>query len=382
MSNNIIETDREVSEGSNGVRKWWQPVGVIVRLELRQRLRTTRWRITIAVLFLLLSLIMFGSLYLVVTVSRDTYAEWSANAYPLLVGVILFIGLILAPTLAATSINGDRKDATLALVQATTISNLQLALGKLLGNWAASCVLIIVGLPYLIWAIVVAPYGIWASILGVLVMIILFGCYSAVGLGISALTARPAGSAVITQATVFFLILGLPAVFGLLLDSTKERHTVVEKHYTYSQSSPDFDERTERCHETRSKVSYEHSEKIWWLLAPNPFLIAADSVAAYDIPPDRTYSASKTETPLYGSIARPFARSLAEARNGPMIFDERCGRSTFTSQQGRNRVDSLIGRSWYLGLAANVVLGALGLLLATRRLRVPAAKLPRGVRIA
>ena len=216
---------------------WWRMVGVIVELELRQRLRTTRWKATLVVAFVVTSLAVFGSMYLAVGAFGGTYAGWASNLYGLLIGFLVLLGIIVAPTLAATTINGDRKDATLAVVQDTAISNWQLALGKLIGSWVAGMALVAVAAPYVIWGLVEAPQPIWRGVVGAVVLALVFACYAGIGLGFSAVTARPAGSAVLTQAAVFFLLLGLPVVFGLLYPTVAQTHSVVRTDTTATDPS-------------------------------------------------------------------------------------------------------------------------------------------------
>ncbi|MBD0859627.1 ABC transporter permease [Gordonia sp. zg691] len=359
---------------------WWRMVGVIVELELRQRLRTTRWKATLGAAFAVTSLAVFGSLYLAVGAFGGTYDGWSSNLYVLLLGFLLLLGIIVAPTLAATTVNGDRKDATLAVVQDTAITNWQLALGKLIGAWVAGMALVAVTAPYLIWGLVEAPEAIGRGLLGLVVLAIVFACYSGIGLGFSAVTARPAGSAVLTQAAVFFLILGLPVLFGLLFPTVAQTHSVIRTETTVTDAQATTP--TWQCHEVRKDQEFHHHERIWWLLAPNPFFIVADAVST---PPEnpRRYS---------DSVAEEISRTLSAVRAGPYIGPRSCaGISAFGSDQSdpnshRAREaaheTSTMGASWYIGLAIYLVLGGLGYVVAARRLRIPAGKLPRGVRIA
>lgn len=366
---------------------WWDPVGVIVGLDVRQRLRTTRWKITLAVAFGVISLVVFGSLYLTVAQGGAAFRSWSTNLYAVIMGIELFLGLALAPTLAATTINGDRKDATLALVQATPITHWQLAVGKLLGSWISCLALVAVASPYLLWGIVAAPYGFAPGVLGVIVLALMFLCYCGIGLGFSSLTARPAGSAVLTQATVFFLLLGLPAVFGVLYGTTSQQHRVTAAEYTYRADAvtgaiPD-------CRDVEEVRTFQHTERIWWLLAPNPFLVVPDVVAPHDNPRVTTWVGPE---PPGQTVLAPIALALSTARVGPLVDGRTCdeqstyrpdGLRTDTYGDAQRAHDSArVGHSWYLGLAANMVFGGLGLLAAARRLRVPAAALPRGVRVA
>ncbi|MET9203384.1 ABC transporter permease subunit [Gordonia sp. NPDC003585] len=392
-----LTTERQQHHaGRNRLGAWLSIVLVVIGLELRQRLRTTRWKVTLGALFVFVSIVVFGSLYLTVGVFEATYKIWATNFYMILVSILLFCGIVLAPTLSATSINGDRKDATLAVVQDTTITHWQLALGKLIGNWASSMTLVVLALPYLIWAVIAAPYGIWPGLLGICVVSVLFACYCGVGLGLSAVSARPAGSAVLTQSVVFFLILGLPAIFGLLFPSTAHRHEVTRPHESLVSAAPnDYENAEWKCEDRTENEEFHHTERTWWLLAPNPFLLVADVVADHDYPdtysPRLGSSDYNTDTPD-PSAAQSIAAALSSSRAGPFIADRYCGdRYQLSNDQARaqsywyrsNEHElSRIGDSWYIGLAITIVIGGIGLIIAARRLRVPIRKLPRGIRIA
>lgn len=401
MTSTVLEPSTENSQSrgqttrGQRIRKWWSIVGVLVGLELRQRLRTTRWKVTLCVAFVVLSLAVFGSMYLTMIPGRSTYSEWAQNLYAIVMAAELFFGIILAPALSATAINGDRKDATLAVVQATPISNWQLAIGKLAGNWVSCLALVAIASPFLVWGIIAAPYGIGAGLLGVAVLCLLFACYGGIGLGFSALTARPAGSAVLTQATVFFLILGLPALFGLAYPTTAQEHQVTHGNLAYPSDSlvAEAPPRQEPvCVDEEQTDTFHHSERIWWLLAPNPFLILPDVIAQYDNPKTRNWTT--VDPPPGPTVVAPIAQVLSAARVGPYVGALECRdqQSPYTASgnydqqpfyQARSaHENSRIGHSWYLGLLANVVLGGIGVFIAARRLRVPASTLPKGVRIA
>ncbi len=360
------------------MRAWWKTVLVITDLELRQRVRSKGWRYSLAVLFTVLSLVVFGSLYLMVG-GGSSYAGWAKSLYTIVVCAVLFLGIIIAPTLSATSINGDRRDSTLAMVQATPISNWQLATGKLLGGWAASMALPALATPYLIWAMIEAPCNPGYCLLGAVVVALLLGCYCGLGLGFSALAARPTSSAVLTQFAVLFLVLGLPAAFGLLSPATRQDHEIPWTDSVRVRSAAETGTWAQyECRPTSRATRLEHTERIWWLLAPEPFLIVNDIVGAHE--PDTTrYS----DVVIHRSITRDLASAVSSARSGPYLGGIHCGDAGRRDAEARNaHDDAYLGRSWYWGLAATVLLGATGFTLAARRLRVPAGKLPRGVRLA
>ena len=377
MTTTTLPTD---DSRRTGFSSWWRMVAVIVELELRQRLRTTRWKASLIVAFVVTSLAVFGSMYLAVGVFGGTYTGWASNLYALLLGFLLLLGIIVAPTLAATTINGDRKDATLAVVQDTGITNWQLALGKLIGSWVAGIALVAVAAPYLIWGLVEAPQSIWRSVLGIVVLALVFASYAGIGLGFSAVTARPAGSAVLTQSAVFFLLLGLPVAFGLLYPTTAQMHSVIRTDTTVT--DPSSPTPTWTCQEVTREEEFHHHERIWWLLAPNPFFIVADAVSTTPENPTRASD----------SIAQEISQTLSAVRAGPYIGPRTCADISFgyvdqqapTGHIARETAHqtSEMGDSWYVGLGIYLMLGGLGYLVAARHLRIPAGKLPRGVRIA
>ncbi|MUM17915.1 ABC transporter permease subunit [Mycobacterium sp. CBMA271] len=358
---------------------WWRPVGVIVGLELRQRIRTTRWRLTLGAAFLVITLLVFGSRYVAAAAGDGSIAGWERDFYAIVGGFVLLLGLVVAPSMTATSINGDRKDATLAVVQATPITAMQLAMGKLLGGWVASLALLGVSAPYLLWAAAVAPYSIGTSLLGIAVSALLFLCYCGIGLGFSALSARPVSSAVMTQLTVFFLILGLPAIMGMLTPFVLETPTVLRPNWDH------YGEVRGNCTEKLREIEVTHTERIWWLTAPNPFVITADAVSQTD-PALTAKPIAHDDVIVYGAydtVLLSLARTVSELRSGPdEARDIMCSEPRRDWDEERAEQSRFVGHTWYFGLAVNVVLGTIGLAVAIRRLRVPVDALPRGVRIA
>ncbi|MGB3302641.1 ABC transporter permease [Gordonia sp. (in: high G+C Gram-positive bacteria)] len=337
----------------------------IASLEIRQRIRSTKWKWTLGILFALISLLILGSLGLTLMVG-GTYAAWSRFLFDLALGIVLFLGLVAAPTMSATSINGDRRDATLAVIQATPITSTELAVGKWLGSWLASLALIAVAAPYLLWGVFTGPVSLLGAVLGIVVLAILLGCYCAIGLGFSSLTARPAASAMLTQSTVLLLLVGLPILFGMTLPLVTQSHEV-----TTSSHSP---ETPGECTNAQVNQDFLHTERTWWLLAANPLLIVSDAIASGVERGPAEYGESASSLPAAG---------LSIARSGPYLKGSVCLEEYGDYRYGRQVHETrFIGTSWYIGLIFNMVLGALGLSVASRRLRVPAHKLAKGVRVA
>lgn len=357
-------------------------ITTIAGLEVRQRIRSTRWKWTLAVLLVLISMLILGSLFLTVAIVGAPYREWARYLYDLTLGIVLFLGLAAAPTMSATSINGDRRDATLALVQATPITSGELTVGKLLGSWLASLVLIAVALPYLLWGLAQGPMTIAAGVLGIVVTALLLAAYCAIGLGFSALTARPAASAMLTQATVLTLLIGLPIVFGMTVPLVTQEHRVRQAQMVYPPGEPfTVDNDTRVCVDDPDEESFLHTEWTWWLLLPNPLLVVGDAVAS------GVHLDAARRVDGGSSLG---ASGLSMARSGPNLTDHTCAEIAAQGDDWyslRRESDArhemrYIGHSWYLGLLVNLALGGIGLWVASRRLRVPAQRLSKGVRVA
>jgi len=111
----------------------WTGVRTIMVLELRQRVRATRWRIMLGI-WLAVLIVLCGGLVIAIETTSSTGPsnDYLLTLYDIVVCFVLGIGLIVAPTLSATSINGDRADATLALLQATALRSHEIVVGKLL----------------------------------------------------------------------------------------------------------------------------------------------------------------------------------------------------------------------------------------------------------
>lgn len=347
-------------------------VAVITKLEVRQRIRSTRWKWTALALFGLLSAIVFGSLY-VTTLGSAGYHDWARELLTIALGTVLFVGMVGAPAISAAAINGDRRDGTLALVQVTPISAAELALGKWLGAWLASLTFLAIASPYLIWGIAEAASSVLFSVIAVIVVAVLLGCYCAIGLGFSALSNRPTASTMLTLSTVLFLLLGLPAIYGLALPSVERTHTVLRPQHEWDPARAVADPAYAGgpCVAQPKKVTFHHTEDVWWLLATNPVLIVADTLAA---------GTARTND---WAISAPHstASTLSSARSGPYIADITCNGERWWADESRH-AESHLGRSWYLGVAVTVVLGLIGFAVAVRRLRVPAGTLAKGVRVA
>ena len=349
----------------------WHGVRTVAVLELRQRVRSTRWIVALIVWFVVvggITLLTSGAISALS--SGEAFGERPSNG-PLLFGAVTFLvlglGLLVTPTLASTGINGDRNAGTLATLQVTLLTPAEIAAGKLLAAWAAACAFLVASLPF--FGIALALGGTPGTALPrvVLLVAVLLAAVCGIGLGFSALTARTAGSTVLTFLTVAALTLLTPILFGLTYPSISRTQTVevstVPQDWTGEVDT--------ECEVRLEERSIAHTERTWWLLGINPFVVLADGAGTTE----HARFADTGNDPL--GVIRDGVRQL---RAGPALPLDECWTDETSVD---DRIDA-VSRTpvWPWGLGAIVLLGAGGFVVAVRRLHVPTRTLARGTRVA
>ncbi len=361
---------------------------LVTRLELRQRVRSTRWKWALAVFAVLVGSV---TLLLEATVGDAFMGDGPGDVvFGVLVFFVLFLGLLVSPTLSATSINGDNKDGTLAPLQATTLSAVDIVAGKLLAAWAASLAFLALSIPFMVWGFIGSGAPVGAVLVTVLVLAAELLVVCAIGLGWSAIASRTAASAVLSYVSVASLSVLTLVFFGLSLVLVNEPTVVrtYEQAYYYDGKSA-YDAQTgeaivppsdgQQCEWTEYTSNAPHTERTWWLLAANPFVIVADAAPSNDQVTAQRYE-SQT---MLGSIKY----AVREARLGPETVRNYCwigDREPELLPEEIARREQLTGLSavWPWGLAFHALLAAGGVVLAVRRVTVPHGRLSAGTRVA
>lgn len=356
----------------------WHGVRTVAALELRQRVRSSRWKTALVVWFVVVGVItlLAGGVLTLFSASATTSASAGAVLFAVVTGLVLGLGLLVTPTLASTAVNGDRAAGTLATLQVTLLSPAEIAAGKLLAAWASACAFLVVSLPFFGIALVMG--GVPVAVLPRVVVLIalLLAAVCGMGLGWSTLAARPAGSTVLTFVTVAALTVFTPVFFGLTYPflSTAQEVQVYGVPDSYWEQMDDETGDLPAdpvCELTVQERPVARTEWTWWLPAVNPFAVVADGAlpGAVDTPPG---------SPV--QMVREGSQALRDLRLGaPDVYDE-CWAEEDTSHAVPLREGA--GPVWPFGLAVNLLLGAAGFVVAVRRLRTPQHALPRGTRVA
>lgn len=385
----MTTTTPEIIAGRIGGGTWTlSPRGVrtVATLELRQRVRSNRWYVLLFVWVGVLGFLTF----LIRTAILGTYggfddsiggldpqaeAQRHAQAGRVIFGIIVFLvlslGALVAPALSATSVNGDRQNGVLATLQTTLLSPAEIVVGKLLAAWVVALALLAAATPFIVWAYLEGgtPLPRLLAVLGLLALTLLVVC--AVGLGWSAVAARTSSSSVLTYLTVAMLGLGLPLLYALSIPLVTQDEPVQVR----TTQATNSDGSTFTCVTETQVLNRAHTERSWWLVAASPYVIVADAAPR----PTATYLG---DDPLTGISAL-----VREARLGPPSTEDQCGQEPLTAEQNaeqdlRAEQGARLSPVWPWGLASNLLLGAVFVVVAVRRLVAPAHRLPRGTRVA
>ncbi|MDU0313981.1 ABC transporter permease subunit [Phycicoccus sp. M110.8] len=379
----------------------WHGIRTVAALELRQRARTSRWPVVLGIWFVVIALVAFLAYY----ATRDPDLRSGRAMYDVVVFFVLGLAMLIVPSLTATSVNGDREHGVLATLQTTLLTHWDLVVGKLLAAWLVAMAFLAASLPFLVWAWAVGGVAAVGILLSLLVLVLVLAVVCAVGLMFSTLTARPVASAVLTYLAMGALVFGTAIGFGLsvflVTDKEPQRVHGIPANWYEAHQPPAIDpsdpnltpEQLKQLEQagqptaadcvtyTRTQ-SVSHTERIWWMLPLNPFVVVADAA------PSRAPNHAGADDAYVGGFTpmRWIAGGARTARKGPDAVVDECRFATgdATAQAYQDPFDKAFetGPVWPYGLGFLLVLGAGATTVAARRLRTPVRRLPNGTRIA
>lgn len=356
---------------------YWSGVRTVFALEMRRRLRTRGWYIMLAVWFAVV-----GGVALLAWMTTWGTAEVGPMLFELVIGFVLFFGLLVAPALSANAVNGDRAGGTLAILQVTLLTPGQLLAGKWLAAWVASLGFLVVSSPFIIWALSFGDANPLEALVALVMVAVELGLVCAIGVGVSSVAGRPLFSIVTTYMLVALLSIGTLIGFALSLQLVRDQAMVgyleypgLDKPGGVKSTPEDVEPMPEELGEpTCSSELYEstifHTDRTAWLLAANPYVVVADVVPYDDSPVDPTEFASR-------GIMEEISRGVRYAQAGAE-YTTPC----INGVRGPSELPQDVPPQWPLGLAIQGLLAG-GLVWAGRhRLVTPVRRLPRGTRIA
>jgi ABC-2 type transport system permease protein len=343
------------------MNRFIQGVRVAAALEFRQRIRAGRWKWLLGGWFVL----TFGITFLMFLALGDS-DDGGAQMFGFLTYVVLGLLVLVAPSLTAQSINGERERGTLAVLQVTRLSAFEIAVGKLLAAWLTGSVFVVLLIPMALWCMAVGGLPL-ANVFAIYaVMILVVGSVCAMSLAMSALFKRSTTSTVLSYINVFALSALTAITFALAGTFVETSREVPQYSYEYTDGLPGQAERRQVGTMTATEP---RTDILWWILTPNPFVLVAD--ASPRIEEERDFSSDFD--PL-----RSLGDQIRSLRSDPFAdYYDNDGFNEFGTDDSKRG-----GAVWPWGILVNLLLAAGSLTIATRRLRTPVGKLPEGQRIA
>lgn len=355
----------------------------IARLELTQRVRTVSWYVLLGIFALLLvgvtllAFLAYGGL---------GGNEAGAGVYSVVVNITLLLVLLVSPTLSGNSINGDRDAATLAPVQVTLATTGEILLGKFLAAWLTGLAFAVVTLPFLVIATFAGGVDPVVIVVSLAVLVVETAIIAAIGVAVSGVVARPLFSVATTYLVVAAFAIGSLIGFGLVGASFTSEATNTYRDVAYDPvtGEPECQDGSSDCGNPEQMVCGEWQtdtynvprfDRVWWLLAANPFVILGDAVPA-------RFDAGGYPVDVFGWVksgvrGAQHPPSLETSWDGCAAWDAAADEALTPEQIVENSVPS-----WFVGLGVQALLAAGLLWWAWARTRTPARTLPPGTRIA
>ena len=347
---------------------FWRGLWLIAAIELRQRVRGVAWYVLLGV-FVVLLLIVTVLLAITFNLAASAGGDGAQSGAPIFSTIIYFVlllGTLVAPALSGNAINGDRESGTLATTQVTLISTTQLVLGKFLAAWLTSLAFLGVAVPFLLIAQILG--GVAGATIGVsiLVLAVELGVVSAIGVGLSGIIRRPLFSVVVTYLIVAALSIG--TLIGFSLGGIVLQQRIVVPAASYDDGSGSC--QIERSYTT----SVPGFDRVWWLLAANPYVVLADAVPTH-------YGEAGFPDDLFGLIKIGVRSAQIPVDPASYSYSDCGATQPHRSPTPREIIDSTVP-SWFVGLLLQLALAAALLLGAGRLTRAPSGRLAAGSRIA
>jgi len=347
---------------------------VIVGLELRQRVRGVAWYVLLGIFVLLVAIVTL----LVGVVARSSYMGESDTGgwlYSLIIYFVLLLGTLIAPALSGNAVNGERDSGTLATMQVTLVSSTQIVLGKFVASWIATLAFLVASIPFLLISSAFGGLAPITVLLSVLALALELGVIAAIGVGLSAILARPLFSIVVSYLAVAALSLGTLIAFGLggIAVQSEVRATTISPVYSSTDGSYD-ESNTFTCGPpTTSTYSTPRFDLFWPILSANPYVVLAD------ITPGQ-FDSNGNAQDLFTAIGS----GVRTAQIAPDLSPEYnyCSDTGYSMSKTSEEIYASTVPSWFVGLTLHLVLAAGALAWAIARTKTPARKLAVGSRVA
>ncbi|WP_062298950.1 ABC transporter permease [Demequina maris] len=383
----------------------WLPtprgVWLVTGIELRRRRPTVKgW-----IFYGLLVAVILGLGILVAMVSPE-----GLTSIPLEMVLVLVLGagMLIAPSLAATSINGDSSEGVLAPLQMTRLTAGDLALGKLLSSWLIAFFVLLTIAPLMVYAFVRSGWhgDELAIVLAAILLVVLTS--TAIGLAWSSLAARAVASVSLAHLTTGFLLLGTLLTFVFTQPLVSETVTDSSRYVDYealtdeqraaydSWDWSEVDPATLPCTTDTDPWEYgvAHTERTAWIVLANPVVMIGEMspIVSYETWEEDGRAAPGLFAEMHASVSGwrigPSEADLAGQQwdECAMLVADVNGEDYYGGSGGDWEAEqeerSTYDRAPWIGLGVQGVLLLGSIWIVVARLRVPYKKLRQGSRVA
>ncbi|WP_062077068.1 ABC transporter permease [Demequina globuliformis] len=394
----------------------WLPtfrgVSLMTRIELRRRRPSTKGYIFYGILFAIVIAICIAA-------AIFTPAQLSSTNFEIVLIMVLGVGMLIAPSLSATSINGDSGEGVLAPLQMSHLTAGDIAVGKLLASWTVSVFALVALSPFLIYTYLSSGWRLGEMLITIGAILLVVLTFTAVGLAWSSIAARAVASVALAHLTTGFFLIGTIIVFGVSTLLVTEEAPDRDRYIDYGQMTPaaedalndaymtgDFsalnaDDYT--CIDSEWAYTVTHTEKVAWILLMNPAVMITETAPIVD--PETWEEDGRAAPGVFANVHQ----LLSEARLGPddeltgyepwdecadlerqisaaaQVSDEDMEAEwaeTEADWEARQREVANLERAPWLGLGVSVLLLVGSMWIVINRLRVPYKKLRSGTRVA
>ncbi|MBC6461578.1 hypothetical protein [Actinomadura sp. HBU206391] len=304
-------------------------IGLVARQTISTRLRTWRWK--------LLLLVWFGvvnglGLLSALTASGEEAWERYDDAVLVFSGLWLLVlvsVLLIVPAFGGRPAAGERDHGTLAGSMHARPAPGDIMLGRFAAAWGTGVLLLLLALPGAVLGPALDGLEIGRALVAMGMTALMTGVVSALSVALSVLVVRDA-AVPLSYFAVCMLLFGTGIAFAMAQRFVPRSPPAIE--------GSAFDE--------------VHTERIWWLLAPNPAIVVTDAM-----PRTSDYEVFTFEESAAPDVLAQLGNSARQWRGGSSV-----------PENGPGRVDD-VGAVWPYGLAFDLVLAGGALWGATRRLR-------------
>ncbi|GAA1489349.1 ABC transporter permease [Brachybacterium sacelli] len=346
---------------------------LVTSLELRQRVRSARWYIALgAWTLILLGIGVMALAPVLYTSGWGSIAPVARVMFSLQMLLVLFAMLLVTPALSAGSINGDRSAGTLATLQASLLSPLEIVLGKLLAGLATGLAFLVLAMPSALPLAVLGNVSVFYLLRVVAMICFLTFCVTAIGLGLSAITQRQLGSVVLAYVLVFGVTVVGPILWGTSMVFLHEEREVTE--YVV-ETGEDGTSAGGICVAETATVKVYRMDLAQPVLWPNPVVMLAEAAPTPEL---MEYWEEANDEVDALSVLKFGMREVSSPPH-PSDYNY-CSPDAAGSPQDLGEPMQI--PLWPMGVAAWAVVALGALALAVLRLAVPIRRLGKGTRIA